>query len=80
MATNRKRNDDKPVINPVDSLRTVLFSAITSHPTAEIALLHMMKTHDFDMYALQQILRGYPSFFVLYFGADLVRISFELPL
>ncbi|KAF8490024.1 hypothetical protein F5888DRAFT_1869455 [Russula emetica] len=43
MATNRKRDDDKPVVHSTDDLRTLLSSAITSHDSAEIALLHIMK-------------------------------------
>ncbi|KAF8493301.1 hypothetical protein F5888DRAFT_1618085 [Russula emetica] len=49
MATNRKRDDDKPVVHSTDDLRTLLSSAITSHDSAEIALLHIMKTHNFTL-------------------------------
>ena len=63
MAAKRKRNDDvqvihsadedKQVVHSADALRTLLSSAITNYGSAEIALLHIMKTHDFDTDLLQ---------------------------
>jgi hypothetical protein len=49
MATKRKREDDKPVVQSADALRKLLSSAITSHESAEIALLHTMEEHDFNL-------------------------------
>ena len=56
MATKRKREDDKSVVQSIDALRALLSSSITSHVSAEIALLHIMEEHDFDLSLLQQIL------------------------
>ena len=58
MATKRKREDDKSVVQSVDALRALLSSFITNHVSAEMALLHMMEEHDFDLSLLQQILSG----------------------
>lgn len=58
MATKRKREDDKSVVQSVDALRALLSSSITSHVSTEIALLHIMEEHDFDLSLLQQILSG----------------------
>jgi hypothetical protein len=61
MATTRpkrKRDDDKIAVRSADVLRTVLSSAITSHASAEVALLHIMKTHRFNISTLRQILTG----------------------
>jgi hypothetical protein len=76
MATKRKRNDDKLVINSADTLKIVLLSAITSHASTELGLLHIMKTYDFDTSTLQLILKGPPTVHsLLFFGADWVRIA-----
>jgi hypothetical protein len=74
MATKRKRDDDETVVNPAaDSLREVLSSAIASHTSVEIALLHIMKTHDFNLSTLQQVLKGLSILFCFsasYFGFE----------
>jgi hypothetical protein len=58
MATKRKREDGKSVVQSADALRELLSSSITNHVSAEIALLHIMEEHDFDLNMLQQILSG----------------------
>ena len=57
MATKRKREDNLEVNSP-DGLRKLLWSAITSDASAEVALLHIMEEHDFSPSLLQQILTG----------------------
>ena len=69
MATiGKRKRDDKPAIDTTDSLRAVLSSAIASHTSVEIALLHIMKTHDFNISTLQQMLKG--PFIVFCFSAS----------
>jgi hypothetical protein len=58
MATKQKCNDNKPLVHSDDALRTLLSSAITSYGSAEVALLHIMKTYDFNGNMLEQILTG----------------------
>lgn len=63
MATKRKCDDDKSVVHSPDALRTLLSSAIAKYGSAEVALLHIMNTHDFYISILQQILTGPPILF-----------------
>jgi hypothetical protein len=58
MATKRKRGDDKKILNSPETLRQLLTSAITTHESAQIALLHIMEEYEFSLSALQQILLG----------------------
>ena len=58
MAIKQKLNDDKPVVHSADALRTLLSSAITSYGSVEVALLHVMKTHDFNTSLLRRVLTG----------------------
>jgi hypothetical protein len=67
-ATKRKPDDDKPFVNSPDGLRVLLYCAITSHGSAEVALLHIMKQYFInDVGALQQVLEG-PSSILLFFS------------
>ena len=52
MATKKRRGDDN------EALRDLLSSAIKTHESAEIALLHLMDGYDFSLGHLQQILLG----------------------
>ena len=56
MAIKQKLDDEKPVVHSADALRTLLSSAITSYGSVEVALLHVMKTHDFNTSLLQRVL------------------------
>ena len=56
--TKQKRDEDKPVVHFTHSLRTLLSSAITTYGSAEVALLQIMKTHDFSPSLLQWVLTG----------------------
>jgi hypothetical protein len=58
MATKQKCEDNKPMVHSPDTLRTLLFSAITNYKSPEVALLHIMKKYNFYMSVLQQILAG----------------------
>jgi hypothetical protein len=58
MATKQKCNGDKPVVHFSDTLRALLCSAIMKYGSAEVALHHVMETHDFSCSLLQQILSG----------------------
>jgi hypothetical protein len=51
-------SDDKRIVHSADTLRTLLSDAITSHESAEVALLHIMEEHEFNLDMLQQILSG----------------------
>jgi hypothetical protein len=55
MATKQEHDGDKPVAQSPYALRTLLSSAITTYDSAEVALIHIMKTHDFDTSLLQEI-------------------------
>lgn len=71
MATKRKRDDDKPFVNSPDGLRVLLYRAITSHGSAEVALLHIMKQYFIYVSVLQQVLEGPSSILLFLFGNDL---------
>ena len=58
MAIKRKHDDDKLVVHSANALRTLLSSAITRCDSVEVALLHIMKTHDFNISLLKQVLTG----------------------
>ena len=69
MTTKRKR-EDNPEVNSPDALRKLLYSAITRHASAEVALLHIMKEHsNFSPSLLQQILPT--GLFILYLIVNL---------
>ncbi len=58
MATKREHDDNKPVIHSPDALRAWLSSTITSYEAADVALRHIIETHDFKPGLLQQIFTG----------------------
>jgi hypothetical protein len=58
MAIKQKRDDDKPVVHSANALRTLLSSVITRYDSVEVALLHIMKTHDFNISLLKRVLTG----------------------
>ena len=58
MATNQKRDGDKIVVHSANALRTLLFSAVARYDSVEVALLHIMKTHDFNISLLKRVLTG----------------------
>jgi hypothetical protein len=55
-AIKQKLDDDKPVVHSANALRTLLFSAITSYGSVEVALLHVMKAHGFHTSLLRRVL------------------------
>ena len=59
-------DDDRQVVHSADALRTLLSSAITNYESAEIALLHIMKTHYFNINLLQQVLNSSLSFLLIF--------------
>ena len=58
MATKQKCDNHKVVVRSADALRELLSSAITRYESAEVAILHIMKMHDFTPGLLQDILSG----------------------
>jgi hypothetical protein len=58
MPPKRRRGDDNEVIKSSEDLRDLLTSAITTHGSAEIALLHLMSNYDFSLDHLQKVLLG----------------------
>lgn len=56
MDTKQKHAEDKPVIHSAYALKTLMSSAITTYGSAEVALLHIMRTHDFSFSLLQGLL------------------------
>jgi len=59
MANKRKRGEDNTqFLQSSDDLRQWLSSAITTHQSAEIAVLHIMKQFNFHPSQLEQILSG----------------------
>lgn len=63
MASKQKRDNDKPLVQCVDALRMLLFANVLSHKSAEIAILHLMKSYDFSLGLLQQVLTGRSNLF-----------------
>jgi hypothetical protein len=59
MASTREGGEDnKQFLQSSDDLRRQLSSAINTHQSAEIAVLHIMKQFDFYPSQLEQILSG----------------------
>lgn len=58
------KQNDKLVVHSADVLKALLSSATTSYNSAEVALLHIMKTHDFTESLLQQIMSGLSILFL----------------
>ena len=54
----KKRGDDSEVIATSDALLDVLSNSITTHQSAEIAILHLMNEYSFSPSTLQQVLLG----------------------
>ncbi len=63
MTTKRKREDD-PEVNSPYGLRKLLSLTITSDASAEVAILHIIKEHNFSPSLLRQILTASP--FILF--------------
>jgi hypothetical protein len=66
MATKRKCEDDKPMVQSAYALRALLYFSIFFHGSPEIALLHIMEEHNFSLRLLEEILSG-PSIHLLIF-------------
>ena len=58
MVFKQKRDNDKPAVQSAEELKMLLSANITTYESAEIAILHLMKSHDFTLGLLQQILTG----------------------
>jgi hypothetical protein len=58
MAIKQKREGDKLVVHSANALRTLLFSAMTRYDSVEVALLHVMQTHDFNISLLKRVMTG----------------------
>ena len=54
----RSAEDNKQFLQSSDDLRQQLSSAITTHQSAEIAVLHIMEQFNFHPSQLEQILSG----------------------
>jgi hypothetical protein len=73
MATKRKCEDDKPMVQSAYALRVLLYSSIFFHGSPEIALLHIMEEHNFS---LRDLVRSvHPSLDFL--ETDRVRIPLK---
>ena len=51
-------NNNRPVLHSPDVLRAFLYSATMKYGSTEVALHHVMKTHDFTLSLLQEVLSG----------------------
>lgn len=65
MASKWKHEDEKLPIYCSEDLRRLLSSAISTHETAEMAVLWLMRKYRFDLSLLRSSLRG--SLFLLFF-------------
>jgi hypothetical protein len=70
MATERKA-----LVLSADALRALLSSAIARNVSAEVAVLHIMGEHDFDLDLLQRILTG-ALIVSLFLATDRVQVLF----
>jgi hypothetical protein len=69
MDTKQKHAEDKPVIYSAYALKTLMSSAITTYGSAEVALLHIMRTYDFSVSLLQGLLN---SLCILFLFSELI--------
>jgi hypothetical protein len=71
MDTKQKHAEDKPVIYSAYALKTLMSSAITTYGSAEVALLHIMRTYDFSVSLLQGLLN---SLCILFLFSELIWV------